>query len=588
MERKVSDYKVADYVVRHLAARGVTHAFELCGGMLAQLLDSFHRLGQVKLVTMHHEQGAGFAAEGWARMSGVPGVALATSGPGATNLLTAIGSCYFDSTPAVFITGQVNRDEAKGARPVRQLGFQETDIVTLARPITKDAFQVTDPAEIGRALDRAFELALAGRRGPVLVDLPLDVGRHVVTLPEPLPTPPRAADAGRVKSADVDHLLAVLGKAERPLVLVGGGVRSGRAVEGCRRALERLGVPVVESLMGLDVLGHEHPLRVGLIGSYGNRWANHALGECDALLVLGSRLDIRQTGTDTVGFAKRPIVHVDVDPGELNNRVLGVHGVVADVGDFCAALAGAPAPGRDWGAWRAHIAEMRARWPDTAELKGLPGLNPNAFLRALGAASGGAAAFVVDVGQHQMWAAQSLVFGGHQRVLTSGGMGAMGFALPTAVGVSVAAGRAPVVVVAGDGAFQINIQELQTVRRNRLPIKMVVVNNHALGMVRQFQESYFESRYQSTVIGYDTPDFARVAEAYGLAARRLDGEQLADGPAQDAAVREALEWLWRDPMEPALLEVGIPMSANVYPKLAFGRPITEMEPGAKPIGMEGT
>jgi len=584
----VPAFKVSDFVVRHLAARGVTHAFELSGGMLAHLLDSFARQPAVRLVSMHHEQGAGFAAEGWARISGVPGVALATSGPGATNLLTALGSCYFDGTPAVFLTGQVNRAEMKGDRRVRQLGFQETDIVAVARPIAKEAVQVRDPSEVAAVLDRAFDVALEGRPGPVLVDLPMDVQRIVLPLPEPVARPARAPDGSRVPAAEVDALLAALGAAERPLALVGGGVRSGRSADVCRRALDRLGVPVVHSLMGLDVLGHEHPLRVGMIGSYGNRWANHALSECDLLLVLGSRLDIRQTGTDVEGFARRVIFHVDVDPAEIGNRVRGVRGVVADIGDFCAAVLGAPAPAHDLGAWRERLAAQRARWPDTSELRGLPGLNPNRFLRALGAASRAAAAYAVDVGQHQMWAGQSLAFDGSQRLLTSGGMGAMGFALPAAVGAAMALAGRPILVVAGDGGFQVNVQELQTVVRNRLPLKMVVLNNRSHGMVRQFQESYFESRFQSTVDGYDAPDFAKVAAAYGIAARRIETERLPDGPEQDRVVAGGLSWLWRDPAEPALLEVGIPQRANAYPKLAFGRPISEMEPDAKPLDMEGT
>lgn len=581
-------YKISDYVVHYLAAQGVTHVYEVAGGMVAHLLDSFATSGQVRLVSTHHEQGAGFAAEGHARISGVPGVAMATSGPGATNLLTAIGSCHFDSTPGVFITGQVNRNEIKGSRPIRQLGFQETDIVSVARPITKLAFQVAEPEEIPAALDRAFRTALTGRRGPVLLDVPMDVQRGVIDVPEPQANPAHAIDAARVRAADVDAALAVLREATRPLVLVGGGVRSARAIESARAAIERMGVPVVLSLLGVDVLGHEHPLRVGMIGSYGNRWANHALGRCDALLVLGSRLDIRQTGTDTAGFASRRIVHVDVDAGEINNRVQVERAVVADVGDFCAAVADAAAPAMDRRAWIDEIASLRARWPDTSELKDLSSLNPNGFLRALGAASTRAAAFVVDVGQHQMWAGQSLTFHGGQRFLTSGGMGAMGFALPAAIGAAMASGGAPVVVIAGDGGFQVNIQELQTVVRNRIPLKLIVLNNRCYGMVRQFQESYFESRYQSTLIGYDAPDFARVAAAYGIASRRIDEDAL-DGESRRAAtVAAALEWLWSDPAEPALLEVPIAITANAYPKLAFGRPITEMEPDASPLDMEGT
>jgi len=555
--------------------------------MLAHLLDSFSKQNDVQLVSMHHEQGAGFAAEGHARISGVPGIAMATSGPGATNLLTPLGSCYFDNTPAVFITGQVNRAEMRKDRPIRQLGFQETDIVSVARPISKDSFSVLEPTEIGKALDRAFDTALSGRRGPVLLDLPMDVQRIVVDLPDPVAHASRSVDGSRVPAASIEATLKHLAAAKRPLILLGGGVQSGRTAPIVRRAIDHLGVPVVHSLMGVDVLGHENPLRVGMIGSYGNRWANHALGECDMLLVLGSRLDIRQTGTDTEGFARRRIVHVDVDAGEINNRILGVEAVVADVGDFCAALLDAPAPKTDCQAFCAHIEEMRRRWPADSELAGLSGLNPNVFLRMLGDVSKGAAAFVVDVGQHQMWAAQSLTLQTGQRFLTSGGMGSMGFSLPAAVGVAKALAGKPVVVVAGDGGFQLNIQELQTVVRNRLPMKIVILNNHSHGMVRQFQESYFDSRFQSTVVGYDAPNFANVAAAYGIPSQRLEANG-GNAKEQEQSVRSALSWLWQDQAGPALLEVTIPMQANVYPKLAFGRPITEMEPDAKPTEMEGT
>jgi acetolactate synthase I/II/III large subunit len=583
----VPNFKVSDYVVRFLAARGVTHAYEVCGGMLAHLLDSFSKQTDVQLVSMHHEQAAGFAAEGHARMTGVPGIAMATSGPGATNLMTPLGSCYFDNTPAVFITGQVNRAEMRKDRPVRQLGFQETDIVSVARPISKDAFSVLDPAEIGNALDRAFNTALSGRRGPVLVDLPMDVQRVVIDLPDPVAQASRSVDGSRIPSAAVKSTLKQLAAAKRPLILLGGGVQSGRTASIVRQAIDHLGVPVVHSLMGVDVLGHEHPLRVGMIGSYGNRWANHALGECDMLLVLGSRLDIRQTGTDTEGFARRRIVHVDVDAAEINNRILGVEAVVGDVGDFCAAILDAAAPQIDCAAFRAHIEEMRQRWPAASELANLSGLNPNVFLRMLGDASTSAAAFVIDVGQHQMWAAQSLTFKTGQRFLTSGGMGSMGFSLPAAVGVAKALAGKPLVVVAGDGGFQLNIQELQTVVRNRLPMKIVVMNNQSHGMVRQFQQSYFESRFQSTVVGYDAPSFAKVAAAYGIPSQTLatDGD---DAKERERNVSSALAWLWQDQNGPALLEVAISMEANVYPKLAFGRPITDMEPDAKPTEMEGT
>jgi acetolactate synthase-1/2/3 large subunit len=319
-----------------------------------------------------------------------------------------------------------------------------------------------------------------------------------------------------------------------------------------------------------------------MIGSYGNRWANRAIARSDFLLVLGSRLDVRQTGSETIAFgAGRTIDHVDCEPGEINNRVTGCRAIVADLRGFLTIAneqlaARRPELRPDW---LAEIAEDRADWPDTAELRDLPGINPNALMHELSARSASASAFVADVGQHQMWAAQSLELGPDQRFLTSGGMGAMGFALPAAIGASYARPGRPVVLIAGDGGFQLNLQELQTVVRGRLPIKMVVVNNRCHGMVRQFQQSYFEGRYPSTYWGYSAPDFAAVARAYGVEARTVHDR---------AELPAALDALWRDPTAPALLDVRVDTFANAYPKLAFGRPISEMEPMAEPVGMEST
>jgi acetolactate synthase I/II/III large subunit len=570
--------KASDHLAHFLVRRGVTMVFEMVGGMITHLLDSMAKCPEIRIISMHHEQGAAFAVDGYSRVAGIPSVAMATSGPGATNLLTGIGSCYFDSVPSVFITGQVNRHEMKRDRAVRQLGFQETDIVTMAKPITKAAWLVEDPAELPAILERAFDLAVSGRPGPVLIDLPMDVQR--ADIPDPAGTRPRSNPAA-VDPGVVAEVWKRMAAAQRPVILAGGGIRSGRVVEGFRQLIERVGLPVVNSLMAVDALPMGHPLRVGLIGSYGNRWANIALGEADAVLVLGSRLDIRQTGSDTGSFAKgKSIIHVDCDAGETNNRIQGCHSVHADLGAFInGSLADAGVGGETPpSGWLSRIEEKRREFPDIDEIRDCPEINPNVFMHALSSVSNHAAGYVIDVGQHQMWAAQSLDPAPAQFFITSGGMGAMGFALPAAIGAAFAS-SSPVIMIAGDGGFQLNIQELQTVIRNRLPIKMIVINNRCHGMVRQFQESYFDGRYQSTVVGYSAPDFAAVAKAYGIEScqvkRRVD-------------LDAALQWLWRDPSSPSLLEVAIGTDLNVYPKIAFGKPITEMEPFAKPIEMEGT
>jgi acetolactate synthase-1/2/3 large subunit len=566
--------KASDYIARFLYSRGVRTVYELPGGMITHMLNSLYEFKKIRVVSVHHEQAAAF--------TGVPGVAMATSGPGAINLLTGIGSCHFDSSPAVFITGQVNRHELRGERAIRQLGFQESDIVTMAQPITKAAWQVRTPEDLPQMLGRAFDLALAGRPGPVLLDVPMDIQNTKLNVPGPSDFSRCDEPTECIDTAIWAELQQILNQARRPLVLVGAGIRAGNALRPLHKFVEALGIPVVNSLLAVDVMPYDDPLRVGMIGSYANRWANHALACSDVLLVLGSRLDIRQTGNDTAFFkGDRVIVHVDCEPGEINNRIPGCIAIHSELKPFLeGALQNLSASARpEWLTWRAEIGALRDRFDDRRELDSIQGINPNIFMHQLSAVSKAAGAYVVDVGQHQMWAAQSIEVQADQRWLTSGGMGSMGFALPASIGAAVSLAPRPVVVIAGDGAFQCNIQELQTVVRNRLPVKIVVINNHCHGMVRQFQQSYFKEQYQSTLWGYDTPDFARVAEAFGIASGTVRNESEIDS---------GLHCLWEDASAPALIEVTIDTFTNAYPKIAFGRPLTEMEPDAQPTAMEST
>jgi acetolactate synthase I/II/III large subunit len=587
----IGQIKVSDFIVNFLYAEGVRQVFELSGGMITHLLDSLHQDGRIRIISIHHEQAGAFAADAVGRLARVPGVALATSGPGATNLLTGIASCYFDSSPGVFITGQVNRNERRGQRAIRQLGFQECDIVDMAKPVTKAAREITTVEEIPGALREAFALALSGRPGPVLLDIPMDIQRSFLSVDKlieqefltasssgtsyelAIPAPPIGLPTG--ERSPIAEALCLLTQAKRPLLLAGGGIRASGTQSLFRDFVRRTNIPVVHSLMGVDLLPASDPLRSGMIGSYGNRWANLALDQSDVILVLGSRLDVRQTGSDVKSWkADRTIIHVDCELGEINNRILGSRAILSDLRTFLASALEELAQVRipEMTAWQAEIKSLRNQWPDTQELirtkTDISTINPNEFMHRLSAASVSTGVYVVDVGQHQMWAAQSLDLNENQRFLTSGGLGAMGFALPAALGAALSDPR-PVVLIAGDGGFQVNIQELQTVARNKLPIKMVILNNECHGMVRQFQESYFEQRYASTWWGYSTPDFTAVAQAYGIPGRRVSTPE---------ATGEALAWLWQNPQEPALLEVAIPSLTNAYPKIAFGSPMSEMEP----------
>ena len=453
----------------------------------------------------------------------------------------------------------------------------------MAKPITKRAILLNDPQRIPSEMNYAFHLATNGRPGPVLLDIPMDVQRENVM--EDLPIEVHECATVTPDEKDILAVREGLLRARKPLILAGGGIRSSRTTKQFRRLVDRLGIPVVHSLMGVDLLPTRHPLNAGMIGSYGNRWSNLTLSDCDCLLVLGSRLDVRQTGADTAGFkGDREIYHVDCESGEVNNRVKGCYSIICDLGPALEFLEEMLSPARDHlqkntASWRMEIEDLRRKWPDEDEIKTVAGINPNVFMHELSKKAEDISAWIADVGQHQMWAAQSLELNADQRFLTSGGMGSMGFALPAGIGAAIATPDQPVVVIAGDGGFQCNIQELQTVARLGLPIRIIVINNHCLGMVRQFQESYFKSRYHSTMWGYSAPDFAAVARAYGIPARSVS---------EASDVANACGWLHGQEKGPALLQVMVSAGANVYPKLAYGRGMSAMEPFEQPTAMEGT
>lgn len=561
--------KVSTYIAQFLVEKEIDLIFELQGGMITRLIDEIYRAGKVKIVSMHHEQAASFAADAYGRIKNKPGIALATSGPGATNLITGLGCCYFDSVPAIFITGQVNNNELKGDKITRQIGFQETDIVSIVQPITKKAFFINSSAEIPLVLEEAYQISISGRPGPVLIDIPMNIQNEEILSP----TLVKTRKTNHQKVIDVsfyENLMNALKGSKRPLILAGRGVRTSGSIKSFRKFIQHYQIPVVTSLLGLDVVDYNHLQRIGFIGTYGNRWANYALGTCDLLIVLGSRLDIRQTGVDTKSFQLgKKIFHVDIDEAELNNRLKDCKILNCDLLDFFEYVEKSTLTITVSPEWINEIAKFRKVRSDIAELDNIVGINPNVFIHRLSQTSSLAYAYTTDVGNNQMWSAQSLELTKTQHFLTSGGMGAMGYALPAAIGASLSFESKPVVAIAGDGGFQINIQELQTIKRNNLPVKIVILNNHCLGMIRQFQDSYFKSCYQSTVWGYNAPDFLKIARAYDIDSFRIE---------RDEDIESGLQKLWEYPYQPFLLEVNIDIHTNVFPKMMFGSPITQMEP----------
>lgn len=564
--------KLSDYVIDCLKQQGVSHVFEFIGGAIVHLLDSVSFRDDMECVSVRHEQAGAFAAEAYARMNGKLGVAMATSGPGALNLLTGIGSCFFDSVPCLFITGQVNTYEYKFDRPVRQIGFQETDIVSVAKPLTKYAVMVTEPQQIRYELEKAIYMSQNGRPGPVLLDIPMNLQRAQI---EPGNLASffdsqeyiELSNKPEIDDSIIADVISMLGEAKRPLILAGGGVRVSNSTEQLALFVEKTGIPIVSSLMGLDVLSHDNPLYSGLIGSYGNRYSNLILANCDLLLIFGSRLDSRQTGTrpDTFGRAAKKI-HVDIDYNELNSKIEATITVQASLNDFLKKVNGqlTEINRPDIVNWLESIERLKGLYPTYSFSPEGNEIEPNRFMELLSSKSQQFGAICLDVGQHQMWASQSFKLSQSQRLLNSGGMGAMGFAIPAAIGATLATGD-ETLVIAGDGGFQLNIQELDTIVRLNLPIKLVVMNNSSLGMVRQFQDLYFEGRQQSTV--NPNPSFINIVRAYAIPAFQM--KSMND-------LQELENFLNTE--GPAFIEVILEKKTEVHPKLVVNRPIEDMYP----------
>ena len=564
--------KLSDYVINFLIKNDIKYVFEVAGGSLAHLLDSIYGRNDFSSISMHHETAAAFAAEGYARVSGNIGVAMATSGPGATNLITGIGSSFFDSIPCLFITGQVNTYEFKFSKPVRQVGFQETDIVNIVKPIVKDALLIKNPDKIKYYLEKLIFTAKSGRPGPVLIDIPLDIQRAEIELKNLLPFHKVPSNKKVIDNKVIDEIISVIKKSIRPVILIGGGIRSSKAQDELFKFVKKTGMPVVTSLMGVDAFPHDDELFAGMLGSYGNRYANLTIANSDLVLALGTRLDTRQTGTKPETFARNAtIIHVDIDLNELNSKVHADFPVNCDLKLFLSLL---NTHGIDFidkikiKPWKNQIKQYKKRYPSFEIPDDKGNINPNYFFNKLSGHLPDNAIICADIGQNQMWAAQSLKIKKHQRFITQGGMGAMGSALPMAIGASFAEPGKPIIVITGDGGFQLNIQELQTVYHHKLNIKIILLNNNGYGMVRQFQEQYFNSRLQSTVIGYSSPDFQEVVSAYKISSNKIiDNDE----------IDENLKELFNN-KKAKFLEVSVIPDYKALPKLSVGRPVEDQEP----------
>jgi acetolactate synthase-1/2/3 large subunit len=554
-------YTGSEILLRSLVAEGVEIIFGYPGGAVLPIYDSLYD-GHVRHLLARHEQGAIHAADGYARATGKPGVVIATSGPGATNLVTGIATAMMDSIPLVCITGNV---------PQNLLGtdaFQEADITGITMPITKHNYLVRSLEELPIVVKEAFTIATTGRPGPVLIDIPKDVSQAKGTFSYPDSVEIRGLKQPAAPTdVQINRLQQVIGQAKRPVILAGGGVVRANAQLELIEFAEKSNIPVTTTLMGLGGFPSRHELWLGMPGMHGTYAANHALLDCDLLIGIGARFDDRVTMGRIDKFApSAKIVHIDIDPAEIDKNV---HTYIPIVGDVKTVLTAANKglQAADSAEWLNTCADWKAKYPlnyrdDDEQLK------PQWVIEHLDRTTEGKAIISTDVGQHQMWVAQYYLFSDPRSLLSSGGLGTMGFGFPAAIGAQLAAPDRTVIAVTGDGGFQMTAQELAVIALENIPVKVAIINNQCLGMVRQWQEVFYKQRYSEVDLA-GSPDFVKLAEAYGVKAWR-------------AKTKAEAEVAWQEALQhsgPAVVDFWVNPDENVYPMVAPGSTLDEMMMG---------
>lgn len=562
--------KVSDYIVKFFEEKEIDIVFGYLGGMITHLADSFSKSRKIQFIQVYHEQTASIAVEGYAREKGIPSVAIATSGPGATNMVTGIADAYFDSIPTIYITGQVNVYESKKDLPIRQLGFQEMDVISMVKDITKYSTMIINENKIRYELEKAYYLAISGRRGPVLLDIPMNIQRMEVDveslekfIPEPL-----------IKNDyKFEGIYEMIKKSKRPLLLLGGGCLENNSKNLVNEFLEKYNIPVVTSLMGKGIVDENQDNCLGIIGSYGNRCANMSVGSSDLLIALGTRLDTRQTGAMVEAFLKNgKIIHVDIDNNELVcHRIKDKVNINKNVSEFLLELNKLGKNKLEFSEWNKFVKELKFNFNQEKEVENIENKAPYKLIETLNTYSKEGDVFTADIGQNQMWAAQSLKLKKGQKFFTSGGLAPMGYSIPCAIGVAFAKEtESSIYSICGDGGFHMSTQSLMLISQYNLPIKVVVMNNNALGLITQFQELYFDSNMVGTTAkgGYFVPNIKSLAEAYNLEYFEIKEQDLLNKELMLNIVNT----------KNCIVNYIIEGNTKVYPKLEYNSPIENPSP----------
>lgn len=550
----------ADLLVELLTEMEVEKVFGYPGGAVLPIYDALYRGGQAfEHILTRHEQGAMFAAEGYARVTGKPGVVIATSGPGATNLITGITDAMMDSLPVVVFTGQV------ASHVIGSDAFQESDVLGITTPITKYNYQVDDIRDLPRVVHEAFHIATTGRPGPVVVDIPKNISEAIPNITYDTNFDiPGYQPTTKPNPLQIIRLAEALSKAKRPVVIAGAGVQFAGATEELKQFVEKYELPVVNTLHGLGTFPGSNPLSLGMGGMHGSYAANMAIYESDLLINIGARFDDRLTGNLTHFAPTAKVAHIDIDPAEIGKNVPTEIPVVADAKNALNALLTHDIQLSDQTTWKETIEHNRTTYPLWHEHSD-EAISPQWLIQKIHEHTNGEAIVTTDVGQHQMWAAQHYTLDKPNKWVTSGGLGAMGFGFPAAIGAQFGRPDDVVVSISGDGGFQMNSQELMLLKQFNLPVKVIIMNNSALGMVRQWQESFYEERYSQSLLDTN-PDFVKLADSYGVKGMKVEHE--AD---VDSAIEEMLAY-----DGPILVDFRIIKKEKVYPMIAPGKGIHQM------------